>query len=395
MTNTTIENYVPVSKGFELNNLQRRHLGLDEVQPHWDRMTMKDGTILYFDGDVIRKMICCCEGGPYQESDHHELTAEGRTMLLPKTKRGKPRKLNFTATNYFSYRGVYFSFWAEHIVIGNYTTQTSFYTENNSAKLTIEEWLKKWVEETTDRNLTELREFKEAKRVHQKYAEGDFFAFKVGRNKWGFGRIVLNIDERRKSESFAIANPGLNRLMGKPLYIGIYRKLSDVPEIDVDELRHCEMLPTQSIMDNHLYYGEYRIIGNRPMVADEWEPLISFESNNLYTVNPHSVYLQYGLICRQTDAWDDDRFLKNDKNNGQCKYGNSAIGFHIHHYSDLERIITEGIDNDELLWKNDLRKRSNIQAKRHIFRRFGLDADKSYAENLIHTSSHARGVEFC
>lgn len=180
---------------FELNNLQRRYLGLDEVQPHWDRVELTEGVALYFDGDVVKKMIVY-SAASYQESDHHDLTAENRTILLPKTKRRKPRKLTYSATGSFSYKGVYFYFSSDFILIGNYTTQTTFYSDDNPERLTMKEWLDKWVEETTEQNLDEISCFKVSTRKHQKYAEGDFFTFKIGRNKWGFGRIVLNVTER-------------------------------------------------------------------------------------------------------------------------------------------------------------------------------------------------------
>ena len=364
-----------IPAGFELNNLHRRYLGLNEVMPHWDRIILNNKVVLYFDGDIIRKMIEYTVFGEYQETDHYEMTSENRTILLPKTKRGKPKKLNYTATQSFSYKGVYFSFSARAILLGNFTTQTTFYYEDNDSELTIEEWLDNWIKETTEQNLVDLDIFKNSTRKHQKYAEGDFFAFKVGRNKWGFGRIVLNIAERRKSEIFNRSNHGLTNLMGKALYIAIYRKLSDKPDIDIDELRQYSMLPTQAIMDNRLYYGEYKIIGNRSLEPNEWEPIISYSNST------ETKYLQYGLICKERKTGLHNKYLKSNNNNYNI-FRNESIGFGIDHYSNLEKIITENIDNDSLLYKNDLRKRSNIRVKRTIFRDFGLDANKSYAENL-------------
>lgn len=169
---------------FELNNLQRRYLGLDPVGPDWDRVELNDKVVLYFEGDVVRKMIEYNDvHSSYQETDHYELTSENRTILLPKTNRGKPKKLNYTATHSFSSAGVYFYFSPGSLWIGNFTTQTSFYKEDNEANLSLEEWVDKWVAETTDQNLVDLQRFKESKRVHQQYTEGDFFTFKVGRNR--------------------------------------------------------------------------------------------------------------------------------------------------------------------------------------------------------------------
>ncbi|MDE6479190.1 MAG: hypothetical protein K2L45_02895 [Muribaculaceae bacterium] len=84
-----------VNPGFELTNLQRRYLGLGEVMPHWEKVPVKNShIILYFDGDIIRKMFTSSEDC-YYETDLLEHTADNRTVLLPKTKRGKPRKLKW------------------------------------------------------------------------------------------------------------------------------------------------------------------------------------------------------------------------------------------------------------------------------------------------------------
>ena len=66
----------------------------------------------------------------------------------------------------------------------------------------MEEWLDRWISETTEKDLEEIELYKSSQRQHIKYREGDFFAFKIGRKKWGFGRIVFNIAEWRKSEAY-------------------------------------------------------------------------------------------------------------------------------------------------------------------------------------------------
>ncbi len=66
----------------------------------------------------------------YYETQLCEHTAKGHSIVLPKTSRGKPKKLNFTATQSFKGLGVYFSFTARYVIIANYTTQTTFYYED-------------------------------------------------------------------------------------------------------------------------------------------------------------------------------------------------------------------------------------------------------------------------
>lgn len=255
------------------------------------------------------------------------------------------------------------------------------------------------MEEATEKDLEEIKRFKAARRRHQKYSEGDFFTFRIGRRRWGFGRIVLDIAKRRKTEGFSEANPGLAWLMGQSLYIMIYRHISDNPETDLDKLPTYGTLPVQAIMDNPFYYGEYKIIGNRPVEPEEWEPIISLDLTYDYPKDadpvesffkrptfPGTAILQYGLICARTDKANLEPYVVFGKQGDSPIYKNAGIGFNIDNFGELEQIIEGNIDNDTLLLSNenrkDLRKRENYEDKAAIFRTLGLDPDRSYAENL-------------
>lgn len=80
---------------WELNNDQRRCLGLDQVAAHWRRIPVKASpyddfeTVAYLEDDVVRK--CINSGGDcYIEYQLNErVTPDGR-YLLPRTERGKP-----------------------------------------------------------------------------------------------------------------------------------------------------------------------------------------------------------------------------------------------------------------------------------------------------------------
>lgn len=193
----------------------------------------------------------------------------------------------------------------------------------------------------------------------------------------------MNIAERRKSASFKEQkNYGLTHLMGKPLYIMIYRKIGNSPNIDINELSLCKTLPVQAIMDNNFYYGEYQIIGNKPVVAEEWEPIISY-GRSISGQDRDTVYLQYGLIFKETTIDKFNKYLVDDKGEAN-PYRKESIGFGINGYS----IIKDLIDGNEIKptidvqYNGDLRADENKSIKREIFTFFGLDADKNYAENL-------------
>ena len=364
---------------FELTNEQRKYLGLSPVGDTWE-LVYFEKQYLYYDGNIIRKKITVNDDGSYYEAELYEVTEENRTILLPKTKRGKPKKMNYTATLSFSPFGIYFMFSNNEIIIANYTTQTTFYHENPQSNISLNDWLKQWISETTEEDLKEIELYKKAKRKHVKYKEGDFFSFKIGRRKWGFGRIVLNIAQLRKSATFmAQKNYGLTHLMGQALYIMIYQTIADTTEIDINGLRQCKTFPVQAIMDNTIYYGEYKIIGNLPVTTDEWEPIISY-GRSISGQDKDTVYLQYGMIFKETTIDKFDKYLRIE--NIINPYRKEKIGFSINSYHILANEMKSLVTVQRKRKSTDLRDPENIEIKREIFSFFGLDADKSYAENL-------------
>lgn len=80
----------------ELTNDQRKYFGLEPIMDSWDKVQFKGDTyrpdsILYFEGDTIRKHVVSTDK-EYKEIQYNEQT-ENRELILPKTKKGKPKKL--------------------------------------------------------------------------------------------------------------------------------------------------------------------------------------------------------------------------------------------------------------------------------------------------------------
>ncbi|MCM1502114.1 MAG: immunity 26/phosphotriesterase HocA family protein [Bacteroidales bacterium] len=366
---------------YSLTDTQRIHLGLSQVEPSWELARYRQQYV-YFDGDRIRKKISLENDGSYYEADVDEHTAQERTIILPKTDRSKPKKMNASAIQSFCPTGMYFSFSKKYIVVANYRTQTTFYHEGNPMNLTFNEWTDKWVAETTDKDMDELQRFMLSRRKHVKYREGDFFTFRIGRREWGFGRIVMDVRDFLKSdEAQQKRHHGLKNLMGKALYIMVYKKISDRPYADIDELTKCGALPSQAIMDNKFYYGEFPIIGHRHVEANEWEPVISYAQS--IHGDFHTVYLQYGRIYKEKNIFTSFIYLMDRKGNPN-PFRNESIGFGINGYDIIKELISgsRSIFEYAAYGKGDLRSPANRFAKRIIFRNFRLDARKSYAENL-------------
>ena len=374
---------------FELTNEQRKYLGLIPVEEHWELVKFDNGIYYYFEDDTIKKEIKVSKNY-YHEAELNEKTAENRTMILPKTKRGKIKKFNYTATQSFSPFGTYFTFSTNGVIIANYTTQRTYYSEIFSEKEKIsldnlKKWLDKWMKETTEEDLEEIEEFKNAKRKHCKFNEGDFFAFKISRREWCFGRILLDVSKLKKDENFKKnKNYGLANLMGKPLIIKVYHKISDNKNIDLRELSKCLALPSQAIMDNIFYYGEAIILGNLPLKPEENDMFISV-SESISGIDKNIAYLQYGLIYREIPLFDYEKLIKELKIGAQT-LRREGIGFVIDTYKLKECIEAK---SNSPFWEKykkrnvpDLKNPDHIELKRKIFKAFGLDADKTYEENL-------------
>ena len=374
---------------FELTNEQRKYLGLIPVEEHWELVKFDNGIYYYFEDDIIRKEIKVSKNY-YHEAELNEKTAENRTMILPKTKRGKIKKFNYTATQSFSPFGTYFTFSTDGVIIANYTTQRTYYSEIFSEKEKIsldnlKKWLDKWMKETTEEDLEEIEEFKNAKRKHCKFNEGDFFAFKISRREWCFGRILLDVSKLKKDENFKKnKNYGLTNLMGKPLIIKVYHKISDNKNIDLKELSKCLALPSQAIMDNIFYYGETIILGNLPLKPEENDMFISV-SESISGIDKNIAYLQYGLIYREIPLSDYEKLIKELKIGAQT-LRREGIGFVIDTYKLKECIEAK---SNSPFWEKykkrnvpDLKNPDHIELKRKIFKAFGLDANKTYEENL-------------
>ncbi len=172
--------------------------------------------------------------------------------------------------------------------------------------------------------------------------------------------------------------------MTRPLIIKVYLKISDNKNIDLKELSKCLALPSQAIMDNIFYYGEAIILGNLPLETQEYDMLISV-SNSINGDDTNIAYLQYGLIYREIPLSVYQKLIEELKIEMQsCR--NEAIGFGIDTYK-LKECIEVNFAFPYWERKNyygayNLKNPAHIELKRKIFKTFGLDADKTYEENL-------------
>ncbi len=379
---------------FELTNEQRKYFGLEPVEETWDRVQI-DGfdSIIYFDGNVIKKKVNSSDNS-YIEKQYNEET-EDRKILLPKTKKGKPKQLTPNNLTSRSPIGVYLSVQDNgSFTIGNYTTQKTFYTRywEDREKADMLTMIQEFIEESPNNHFEEIEKFRIEKRKRVTYKAGDFFAFKLNRSEYGFGRILFDINKARKKKLIQ-DNHGLYRIMGPPVLIKMYMYKSTDKKVDLDFLKKQKAFPSDYIMDNNLFYGEYEIIGSIPLEMHELEFPISYGKRIDRTPN---VFLQWGLIHQELPLTEFDAYITGinkllpEDNNArymQNPYGYYGISFsprlrmfemrELIHKQKSFNFISENHYGHE--W--DLRNPKNEKIREEIFLKFGLDPSKSYEEN--------------
>ena len=119
------------------------------------------------------------------------------------------------------------------------------------------EWLNNYINDLTADDLEELNLFINEKRKHINYKEGDYFRIKVGKHSYTYGRILMDVYKRTK-KGFKY----WDIFMGRPLIIEIFHILTEDKNVSIDKLKTLLTYPSQHIMDNNIYYGDYQIIGH-------------------------------------------------------------------------------------------------------------------------------------
>ncbi len=262
---------------FLLTNAQRACLGLTAVGPSWEWVRLKSmcrdpnfENWACFDGDTIRKYVYWAPDH-YEECTYEEETAENRTLLLPRTARGKPKKLtNITLSNRRSLgMRLRWSGRTAAVELRHEDTGRTYYSSGleDYAIRTLPElsaWLDRWVSETTAEDMAALERFLASRRRRVQVREGDFFRFSMGRRAYGYGRVLLDCYKMKKE-----GRPCWDILMCRPLVVKTYRFITDDPAVPVEALRELPALPSHFMSDDGIFLGEYPVMGNLPLRPEE------------------------------------------------------------------------------------------------------------------------------
>ena len=288
---------------FELTNEQRRCFALIMVNPNWERIKIKASpydsfeTYAYCENNIIRKCVITSDI-EYCEYELCENISKDGKYLLPKTVKGKPVLLS--SSNLLKRTGLGMCLKYNHgsIYLYNNSTQCTYYSttyEDIDIKniKEFEKWVNNWCAETREKDLGDIEKFAKQSRRHVKFNEGDVFRFKIDRRLWGYGRVILDFDKMRKRKE-----PFWDILMSKPLVCSVYHIATERNDVTIDELENLKSLPSTIIADNHLFYGEYEIIGNLPITENEDYPIMYGRS---ISIGENSICFQYGKTFRKID----------------------------------------------------------------------------------------------
>jgi hypothetical protein len=393
---------------FELSNNQRRYFGLDPVEPHWEKAPLKSGPyseegVVYFDGDVIKRHIISTDI-LYHEKQYNEPTRD-RMMLLPKTGKGKEKPLSASVLSSRHPLGTYCEIDIYGgIFIGNHTTQTTFYDTGwekprgkDAPVEDISVTVSNFISSSPVSHLMDIEEFKNAKRKNCKFKPGDYFAFKISRTQYGFGRILVDIARLKKKIELPKEH-GLGFLMTLPVLVKLYAYISDEKDIDIDVLQEQPALPSDYMMDNLLLYGQFEVIGHKKLTSNDLDFPMSYGRH--IDAQQRAAFLQWGLIHKQVPSssfseyfYADNPFNSESKHKIINPFGFYGIGIYPRYaklYEIQKSIANVGFDfasYNDYPTHFDLRNPINKNIREELMKVFGLDASKSYDENCNLTNT--------
>ena len=348
----------------ELTNEQRKYFGLELIEPGWDRVELPEKNILFFDGDILRKVIRMGDNGHFCESSYALRTQDNRTKIAPLTERGKPKLLNAVNIQRCTPYGMYFDYNGE-ILIANYTTQQTYYSSAFAGVPYIEQndfqyFLYDWFAGTTDKDLDEIQAFVRMKRRRVKYKEGDFFRFRYDRRYYGYGRILFDVQKFVKD-----GGKFWDILMGKPLCVSVYHIVTETPDISIEDLQKIKSCPSAYMMDNRFFYGEYEIIGNAPLSEHEDYPIMYGRS--ISALDRDKICFCRGREYREIPLKGNALLPEDFKNN--------RIGWSLNVYKPLVEACIKA-DSNEPFWevnrRNDLRNPAFSKELAIVLKQMGL-----------------------
>ncbi|XYQ52811.1 Imm26 family immunity protein [Pectobacterium carotovorum] len=256
----------------------RPYFGLEPLSSEWDIITVRDGYFICFDGDTVRKRITATELN-YQEEDVIIHTRE-RDVILPRTARGKEKKLTYTSVSSVMADGIVFSAGVRTLNSGSYGYINASNYRNSirlplpecrhlTTKEEIVDWLRSYRDRLPADYANKLERLMSAKNQQHKTVPGDIFRVEIDLHTDGYVLVIGNLRQMQKDELFA-EHSIWNDVMTMPLFVRPYLfstternpPLSEIVALPLSE--KCWI-----VMDNAFLRGNYEYVGSKVLSEED------------------------------------------------------------------------------------------------------------------------------
>lgn len=318
-------------KNYILTNLERKYFGLNPIKENWERVDIKETYTIYFDGDCIRKTISFSDADnriDYQEKDTLILT-KNRQIVLPKTDKGKEKKLNYSSVSSINPSGCIFSMnlmfdfngtkYSSNVRARNNTNSLELPINSDNNLATIEEyrsWLKKYIETCPKDYFEKVDKMKNTHHKTMKYYNGDIFRFEIDREYYGFGLIIGQL-QKIKKDKIINDRHAFYSTMTVPLIVRLYKFKTKDKGLAINEITKNKLLDPFIMSDNCVIWGLYDIVGSKELTENDIEfPFHVGESLE----KQNYIRLCWGIGCIVLEEYDK---MPNEINNN--KYLNHGV----------------------------------------------------------------------
>lgn len=317
-----------------LDDRLRHYYGLAPFEQKWDKLafykvndTVKERTEIWFEGDVIKKLIVessTDRGIYYLESDMNAAT-NGRRTVLPKTSRGREQPLTPSLLQTPTYM-------LGHLVIGigQNSHGVSSYNSSNDQQLPIPfeslprkedffSFSQRYIAmcDSSCGYDALLENFRSKKRVTVKFTAGDIFRVQLTPSLYTYGLIICKVRRLEKWAELPQAHP-LRSLMTQPIIFRQYAIVTENGNMTADELENIPLMEMRIAQDNEILWETYPIVCSKKLAENDID--LGFSANTF----------RRQIIWNLT-VWDYDNETEDIiKKYGTGKhYGGVALGINV------------------------------------------------------------------
>ena len=363
-------------ESFELTNEQREYFGLNPVESDWDRVQWLDTSYIFYDGNIIRKIIHY-DPHPnfhtgYVERDY-DLQTENREFIKPKTAKGKPKKV--TSSNVLAFKPINVSFAWQYRSVNvkcetNLITIAKTFNQSVTTFEELESWVNDFIASASESHFEHLQTIKRMpkQKKNNTYKHGDIFYYQSGRNEFHFGQVMLDLWKVSTCGKFPeekiLAQLGRVRLFGNALIVRGFEFCSDHAELNLDSLMQSQ--PTGGF-----YSVDYMIYNNICPIVGRWDiEKKDFQFPIALWADPDEseskMIFQWGFIEKKLDF-------------GAIKPLIEKLGYELQYAGNAKYhsaiIIPK---NSDFYMLTDLNHPKNNELRKEVFKAMGISPDITY-----------------